>query len=455
MSPGRGFSRLDSQSALFLAASATLAGEQSQSVCGRDVGELLARLEYASTDARRVGHRVALLRAAARLKRIFQLQAPDAPGLIFLGGEADPSVLGSTYDGLPVAGLSGSGLSLRKAFESCVGEGVEYLSQFETAESMLERDSIAARAAALDRHAQRLISKLAQDREEGAVRTLDWIPAVRQSDNGAAWLPADICLRRPNDTRDFSPPFKLGTGCGAGISADDAALHGLLELVERDAASLWWRGGRRGRAIAAEERAWADGADLIAELRRGAEGRTSWLLDITTDVGTPVVAALSSRPDGHGLACGLAARLTKGSAVRSAIFEMCQMELGYSVIEAKRRERGDAALNQDDRRHLRRATEFDARACDLLRPLGTGTAAIEAEEVSATASLRAIVERLATLGIETYRVELTRESFGIPVVRMVAPGLQLEPSGIVTERLASTIAATGGGRSYTGDVPLL
>jgi ribosomal protein S12 methylthiotransferase accessory factor len=59
------------------------------------------------------------------------------------------------------------------------------------------------------------------------------------------------------------------------------------------------------------------------------------------------------------------------------------------------------------------------------------------------------------LGIETFCIDLTREFFGVSVVRMIAPGLQLEPSEIVTARLRDAIARTGGGATYTGGIALL
>jgi len=41
------------------------------------------------------------------------------------------------------------------------------------------------------------------------------------------------------------------------------------------------------------------------------------------------------------------------------------------------------------------------------------------------------------------------------VVRVIAPGLQLEPSEIVTPRLHDMIARTGGGATYTGGLSLI
>jgi ribosomal protein S12 methylthiotransferase accessory factor len=41
------------------------------------------------------------------------------------------------------------------------------------------------------------------------------------------------------------------------------------------------------------------------------------------------------------------------------------------------------------------------------------------------------------------------------VARIIAPGLQAEPSGIITSRLSAMIAETGGGETFTGGIPLI
>ena len=391
-----------------------------------------------------------LLRAAARFRRIFELSAPDAPGLTFFGAEADPSSVGASNTDYAIAGVSGVGLSRRKSFESCVGEGVEYLSQFE-----LDEDEIAdggeqrAQSATLRRYIDALLAH-----RVAPVRDIGWVSAVRLADGERCFLPADICLRRAHDRRAIAPPLMLGTGCAAGPTFEAAALHGLLELIERDAASLWWRGGRRGHAVAPESEAGQHAVQLLARIRQGMQNRASWLLDITTDVGVPCVAAVSAGADGFGFACGVAARPTMTMAVRSAIFEMCQSELAHAVVEAKRQERGDAALNARDLGHLRRKTGLDTRTCALLRPLPPRRHTLEHNEKDTARTLRFVVDRLAGMGLETFAVDLTRRTFALPVVRIVAPGLQLEPSDIVGERLAAARIETGGGEAHTGRVAL-
>jgi ribosomal protein S12 methylthiotransferase accessory factor len=228
-----------------------------------------------------------------------------------------------------------------------------------------------------------------------------------------------------------------------------------LELIERDAASLWWRGGQLARSIPPQHEAGIVVEGLLRQLRHGAPvQRRTWLLDITTDIGVPCVAAVSSRADRSGFAFGLAARPVLEAAVRSAVLEMCQLELADAVVAAKRTERDDDALNAQDRIHLQRAA-INADQCRLLQPVAEYAVHLPLHATETSVAFELIVKRLEKLGIDTFRIDLTRERFAVPVIRIVAPGLQLEPSEIVTARLQDAIARTGGGATYTGGVALI
>ena len=164
---------------------------------------------------------------------------------------------------------------------------------------------------------------------------------------------------------------------------------------------------------------------LLAQLRQGASARRSWLLDITTDIGVPCVAAVSCMADGFGFAFGLAARPTLKAAARSAVLEMCQGELAHAVVEAKlpraRRSRAQrtgpyspAARDDAERRSVPAAAAGQPEPAHHLAIAATDPAAV----------LRLIVDRLAQLGIEAFGLDLTRPQFGVPVARVIAPGLQ-------------------------------
>jgi ribosomal protein S12 methylthiotransferase accessory factor len=428
---------------------------------------LLRYLDYDDGQTAQAAARSRMLRAAARLHRLFLLPVPDAPGLIFFGGEADPATLGrwlgkslgkscgSSCEGLPIGNLAGSGLTPQRAFESCVGEGVEYLSQFLSVDDHVELGPLATCGDASDADVRRFIHETLAVSSVDADHPIAWGLADRLSDGARSRFPLDLCYRRRASEQDFTPPLKLSSGCAAGVSVEAATLRALLELVERDAAALWWRGGRRARPIAPHSEASHAAAELLAQLRQGKTDRQTWLLDITTDVGIPVVVALSGRADGFGFAYGFGARLTLAEAARSAIFELCQVELGQHVIAAKRAESGDGALNESDRKQWRRGTAFDTRTCQLLQPeTGLGEVSASSPDVPLS-SLEQALERLEARGIAAYRINLTRPAFDIPVVRVLAPALQLEPCQIVGPRLAQMIDQTGGGAVHHGGMPLL
>jgi ribosomal protein S12 methylthiotransferase accessory factor len=415
---------------------------------------LLRYLGYDDGNPALAENRARMLRAAARLRRLFHLPVPDAPGLIFFGGEADPATLGTPYEGLPIGNLAGSGLTPQRAFESCVGEGIEYLSQFIHADDPTESGPFTAYRDAHDEDARRFITEILAAGSIAADRRIAWVAATYLSDGAKARFPLDLCYRRRATERDFAPPLKLSSGCAAGATVEAATLRGLLELVERDAVALWWRGGRRGRSIAVDSGAAGAAAELLAQIRHGNTDRKTWLLDITTDVRIPVIAALSTRPDGLGFAFGFGARLDLAEAARAAVFELCQVELGHHVIAAKRRESGDTALNENDRGQLRRMA-FDTRDCELLQPEpDPGDDPAESPDVSVT-NLQQALERLQARGVAAYAIDLTRPELGVPVVRVLAPALQLEPCQIVGTRLARMIGETGGGSRHHGGMPLL
>jgi len=448
---------------LFARAASLLQGEDPEDCGDPDRRLLLEALGYAAGVEFPAGkgesgpetrHRACLLKAASQFARVFELAAPDAPGLVSFGAELDPALADPLHSGSPAVSVSGVGLSLQEAFQGCIGEGIEYLSQLQTGNDLLEQPGPDDPAARLGRGTQNFLAALSAHRLRPEP-DLSWQRATRLTDRCEVLLPADLCLRRPPGQREIEPPFPLGTGSAAGKSWDAAVLHGVLELIERDAASLWWLGGNRGRSIPPQDEAYVMAEALLPRLRQNASARRSWLLDITTDIGVACVAAVSCMTNGFGLAFGLAARPTLTAAARAAVLEMCQIELAHAVVEAKCSERGEAALNDRDRIHRRRATMINADRCLLLQPAEEPVEHLNLDTTDSSAALQQIVARLAQFGIESFGLNLTRPRFAIPVARVIAPGLQLEPSAIVTPRLANMIAQTGGGAAYTGGVALI
>ncbi len=257
-------------SELFGRAADCLSGSQGASPPD-DVARLLQSLEYdsepATPDLR--ANRVALLRAAAQFARVFQLGAPEAPGLIFFGGEVEPSTIAPDHAQAPLTGVGGMGLTMRAAFESCIGEGVEYLSQFEAGDEAPIASSAGEMRQAATGEGRRFLESILAGAEGADAARFDCLVATALLNDSTMLLPAEICLRRSPGRSRMTPPFLLSMGCAAGPSKADAVLHGLCELVERDAVGLWWRGGMRGRPLALDDPASGEAVVLLAKLREG------------------------------------------------------------------------------------------------------------------------------------------------------------------------------------------
>ena len=112
----------NSTAKLLLSAANLLLGERSDVTGDHDAKQMLrgARLRCPGTRSAgspEIVNPARLLTAAARFARVFELAAPDAPGLVSFGAPFDPVVADPLHAGSPMFGVS-AGSVLRSAFLS-------------------------------------------------------------------------------------------------------------------------------------------------------------------------------------------------------------------------------------------------------------------------------------------------------------------------------------------------
>jgi thiazole/oxazole-forming peptide maturase SagD family component len=381
---------------------------------------------------------------AGRLARVFTINSPFAPGWRGVGAEVslDDDQAGAL--GAARASATGNGESVEAALLSCLAEAADLLSQ-------VERAGDIAATAPVDELPRTGAGGWFADLVADTRQPIDWLQAHDAVSGAAVLVPADLCLRRSPARRSFQPPAPLSAGSAAGRTLEMAATRAVLELCERDAAALWWHGGRRARRFPPEHETSKEAAQTIARLRQGSRARKTAILDITTDLDVPVIAAVSIGHDGRDLACGLAARLDGADAARAAVLEMCQMELAAPIAAAKRAEAGPAALSAADRRHLKRASAF-AGDCELLVPAGVSTL----KSFGAAADpFGDLIGRLSNHGIPVFLLDLTRADLGVTVVRAVSPMLQPFTAAVSTERFRQALRQSKGVEAGTKCIPLM
>lgn len=373
-----------------------------------------------------------LIGVAARLERLFELALPDAPGLFCFGAEVAPQVFGAAVGAR--GSVSGVGETRLEAFRACLGEAVEYLSQFESAKEARPESGGPALSDAAGEGFWSDAESLALGLQPRPAA--EHVPALDLAAGQHGLVPAELCWRRRESN---AVPFARGLGVAAGRSFGEACRHAMLEWIERDAVALWWRGGRRGRALAAETLCAPQVGGRIARWRGGNAARFSWFLDLTGDLGVPVVAALSVDRQGKRFAYGFAARPTMAGAVLAAFTELAQVELADRVVDAKLAEADEKRLNDTDRLHLARRSLVKPD-WEALQP--AAAPAVGGRDQSTTAHEWPVepgdIEPLSALAKRNFRVlaiDLTHVDPGISVVRVLVPGLQPDPSALVTPRL--------------------
>ena len=119
---------------------------------------------------------------------------------------------------------------------------------------------------------------------------MEWSPAWSLRDERFKHIPTDL-LYFFHDASGNNQVSSESNGCAAGNTVEEAILQGFLELVERDACAIWWYNRLQRAEIDLNQLGDSYILDLRSQL--GASGRRLWVLDVTSDLGIPVVIAVA------------------------------------------------------------------------------------------------------------------------------------------------------------------
>jgi ribosomal protein S12 methylthiotransferase accessory factor len=234
---------------------------------------------------------------------------------------------------------------------------------------------------------------------------------------------------------------ECSNGCASGSCIEEAVLHGLLELIERDAFLLAWFGGAHLPEID------LDGLDdpgthfMIDRVAR--EGYSMRLLDMRIDLPVPAVLAVAERRDGRPgtLVFGAGAGFEPAEAIRAATAETASYVSGFDERVTSRIDQLTAMTADYDLVHElshhsglyglpQMAGHADFLLADpALRAPGelyAGWLRDRPTGLDLADDVRFLVDRLGRLGSDVIVVDQTcpeQESVGITTVSVIAPGL--------------------------------
>ncbi len=253
--------------------------------------------------------------------------------------------------------------------------------------------------------------------------TTEWIEGTDLITGAPAWVPK---LAVSMDFVDFDahpcPVARNSNGLASGEVRDQAILHALDEVIERDAE--WrWRNNDVSARIALETVDNPRWQSLSEKLSAAGLVCAAW--NVTSDVGIPAFGAVVVPDPDHtpwrtvGPHDGFAANPDPVKALLAAVTEAVQKRLTY------------IAGSRDDlsRHELARANDPELTAA-VLAQLADEPEVVDFRSVASPATgdfrgdIDAVLTRLTGAGYDqVVLVNLTREDLGVPVVKVLVPDM--------------------------------
>ncbi len=240
-----------------------------------------------------------------------------------------------------------------------------------------------------------------------------WIEARSITNGAGVFVPAAYCLLGYPSALQERFPVPDSSGLAAGTDVETCVGRGLLELIERDAVSIWWYGRVPRPECDLDRRQLPVPEALETWMKRS--GRRLWLLDLTHDLRVPVVAAVSSDVGGRNLRLfGFAASWTMENAARSALGELTQFEATKRLASA--------AADSDAPNFVKRCGAASIDEWPFIRP------SAEVKAVAAAAldghGPVAWAELLRRCSLELYSSRSCPRGLPLAAVRVIVPGLR-------------------------------
>ena len=250
-------------------------------------------------------------------------------------------------------------------------------------------------------------------------RLMSWYEGYDIANDETVWVPA-YAVFHPVPPRNRGASRTSTNGLASGNTIEEATFHALSEVIERDAWSLVEATRDTGPSVIN-----IDDPELAAMLKKFADAQVEVTVrDITSDVGIPTIAAVSDDvllKDPSLLTIGIGTHTSARIAVMRALTEVAQSRL--TQIHGARE---DTTLAE-----MRKRMGYDrAKRINGYWYKDNGT--VDYKKLRSSDSddflkdIRNVIDALRKQGMDRVIViDLTREEIGIPVVRVIVPGLEV------------------------------
>jgi putative methanogenesis marker protein 1 len=251
---------------------------------------------------------------------------------------------------------------------------------------------------------------------------IPWVNGYDLIQDEEIYVPANAVFHPLPAQYDRVRLFRTNTnGLAGGNELEEAIFHGLAEVIERDAWSLVEITRNTGPTVN------VDGGDLRALIDKFLNADVSVLVrDITSDIGVPTFAAVSDDTllkNPTLLTIGMGTHTNARVAMKRAITEVAQSRL--TQIHGAREDTASGDMRRlmgyewmrKQNEHWFARTESEDLDTVESRSL---------DNDDFLADIQHVLARLQAAGLErVIVVDLTRAEIGVPVVRVIVPGLEM------------------------------
>lgn len=255
-----------------------------------------------------------------------------------------------------------------------------------------------------------------------------WIEGRDLLAEQSSWVPFEVVHT------NYTVPLPSGSGAlvassnglASGNHLLEAITHALCEVIERDASTLWHAHDTPTRKATAIDPSSVDDPACISVMERLDHASVKFgIWETTSDVGVAAFRCVivdktprSLRPNLPGVGAGC--HPSRAIALLRSLTEAAQTRM--TLISGARDDLGVAhyVRTADPVSHERALQSIDAAG-----PRRSFRDAPHFEGETFNADLSFLLERVRSVGVrEVVAVDLTKEKLGLPVVRVVVPGLE-------------------------------
>ncbi len=251
-----------------------------------------------------------------------------------------------------------------------------------------------------------------------------WIEGRELISDRSVWVPYELVHS------NYTLPLPTGAGCfpastnglASGNHILEAICHGLAEVVERDSTTVWNHLDKEARdrtRIALDTVDDPDCCAMLERLYRADLTVAAW--ETTTDLGIPSFLCIVHEDSGEAhLGLGAGCHPVRSISLMCALTEAVQVRVTY-ITGARDDLPPDQFTDWGREKKSREARALVARSATG-RSFSDGP---ESDNETFEQDLAWMLACLRSKGIEeVVVVDLTRPDFGLPVARVVVPGLE-------------------------------